>query len=176
MKQYRNHESKIMTFIFDADLLSTFAKIERLEFLPKIFGERNLLFPPSIKADLNRSKDLMVKDISNSGILKETKLDKQELNLSLRIHERANLGIGESECISICKFRNAVFVTNDKKAIQFAENLDIETIDLETILFALREIIGKQQLIELIQDIETKDKVIVVRKKEILEENKGKNV
>ncbi|TMR63983.1 hypothetical protein, partial [Streptococcus pseudopneumoniae] len=77
----------------------------------------------------------------------------------------------ESECIALCKVRNATIVTNDNKAIQFAEKLNINLVDLETLLCSLKDLINKEQLKQIINDIETKDKVIVVSKEEILKES-----
>ena len=71
----------------------------------------------------------------------------------------------------MCKIRNATIVTNDSKAIQFAEKLNINLVDLETILCSLKDLISKEQLEQIINDIEAKDRVIVVNKKEILKES-----
>lgn len=83
------------------------------------------------------------------------------------------MGIGETECIAVCKARNAVLVTNDRKAIELAEELGVTVVDLETILYSLKDLVDKNQLRQIIADIESKDRVIIVNKDKILEYNKN---
>ena len=61
-----------------------------------------------------------------------------------------------------------VLVSNDKKAISIAEQLGITVIDLETILFYLKEILSKQELSKIMSMIEEKDKVIIRKKDQLL--------
>ena len=55
-----------MVFVFDADVSSTFAKIDKLGLLEKLFGKGNLAIPPAVISDLNRSKSALVKDALSS--------------------------------------------------------------------------------------------------------------
>ena len=157
-----------MAFVFDADVLSTFAKIKKLSLLKRLFGKSYLLIPPAVISDLARSKLPLVKDVLASKIFQHPKLSLQESNLVKNIYYQKNLGRGEVECIAICKMRNFTLVTNDNKAIQLAENLNINVVDLETILYSLKELVNQNQLKQIINDIETKDKVIIINKQEIL--------
>lgn len=157
-----------MEFAFDADIISTFAKIEKLELLKKVFGRSNLIITPAVSSDLQRSKSALVRDASKSKVFQLTNLNKQEFDLAKNIHAQRKLGMGESETIALCKEINATFVTNDNKAISFAEKLNVNVVDLETILYSLKELIDKNQLKQIINDIESKDKVVVVNKEEIL--------
>jgi len=157
-----------MEFVFDADVISTFAKIERLYLLAKIFGKNKLLITPSVYLDLSRSKSYLVRDINTSKFFQHATLSKYELDLAKNIHNQKKLGIGESECISLCKVRGAALVTNDNKAIEFAEGFNINVANLETILLFLKSLVDKEQLTQIINDIETKDKVIIVNKEDIL--------
>lgn len=158
-----------MVFVIDADVLSTFAKIKRLELLPIVFGKSELLICPAVLSDLGHSKSELVRDIITSKQFNHVVLSKQENNLVEKIYSRKNLGIGEIECISVCKTRNAVLVTNDRKAIELAEELGVNVIDLETILYSLKDLIDKNQLKQIIADIESKDRVVIVNKDKILE-------
>lgn len=157
-----------MAFVIDADVLSTFAKIKRLELLPKVFGKSELLICPAVLSDLERSKSQLVSDIAISKLFSHVNLNNQEHNLVERIHSRKNLGIGETECIALCKARNAVFVTNDRKAIELAEELGVNVVDLETVLYSLKDLTDKHQLRQIIADIESKDRVMIVNKDKIL--------
>ena len=157
-----------MEFAFDADIISTFAKIEKLGLLEKVFGRSNLIITSAVSSDLQRSKSSLVKDALKSKLFQLVNLNKQQSVLAKNIHAQRKLGMGESETIALCKARNAAFVTNDNKAISFAEKLNIDIVDLETILYSLKELISKDQLRQIINDIESKDKVVVVNKEEIL--------
>ena len=157
-----------MGFCFDADLLSTFAKIERLEILAKTLGSKDLLMPPAVALDLQRSKSILVKDIFKSKLFKQTTLSNQEKEIIEKISARKNIGKGEIECIAICKERRMAIVTNDNLAISLAEQLGIEVIDLETILYSMKELMEIKELKQIIEDIEAKDRVVIVNKDKIL--------
>ena len=77
--------------------------------------------------------------------------------------------MGEIQCIAICKERKMIIVTNDSKAIDLAEKLGIGAVDLEAILYSMRDWIGTKELKQLIKEIETKDRVVVLNKDKILE-------
>ena len=160
-----------MKFVFDADILSTFAKINKINLLKDIFGN-NLLIPLAVEKDLKLAKAKFIKSIPKSNFFTIIKPSNKEINLANKITKLKTLGNGEIECISICKNRNYCFVSNDKKAIKFAENLDISIVDLETILCYLAETLNKDKLIQIISDIETKDKVIIVNKNKIISSSK----
>ena len=157
-----------MGFVFDADLLSTFAKIGRLDLLAKTFGNKDLFIPPAVASDLMRSKSILVKDILKSKLFQQTSLSHQEKELIKKISERKNLGMGEIECLAVCKERKMVVVTNDNKAIDVAEKLDIDVVDLETMLYSMKELMEISELKKVINDIETKDKVVILNKDKIL--------
>lgn len=155
-------------FVFDADILSTFAKVNKINFLRKAFGKGKLLIPPAVVEDLKRSKTISVNLILDSKLFTQISLSKEELSLKENISKQKTLGEGETECIALCKARNSALVTNDSKAVNFAENIGIDVIDLESILHQLKKILNTKELRQLINDIETKDKVIIVNKEEIL--------
>jgi len=157
-----------VVFVFDADVSSTFAKIDRFGLLEKLLGKGNLVIPPAVVSDLKRSKSALVKDILKSKVFQHVNLTKKEIDLAKKISERKNLGTGEIECIALCKIRGAVLVTNDNKAIRLAEELSIDVVDLESILYSLKDLIDSQQLKEIIMDIEAKDKVVIANKDRIL--------
>lgn len=70
-----------MAFVIDADVLSTFAKIKRLELLPKVFGKSELLICPAVLSDMKHSKSQLVKEIAASKLFNHIALSKQENNL-----------------------------------------------------------------------------------------------
>lgn len=151
-----------MIFVFDEDVLSTFSKIKRFDLIPLIFGQSLLLISQAVKKDLENSKSPLFEPITESGFFKETSLTKEEKALCEKIYSEKSLGLGEVECIAICIKRKAYFVSNDSRAVKYAENLDISTINLETMLCMLKGQITSQELKDIIEEIETKDKVRIV--------------
>lgn len=158
----------MISFVFDADILSTFAKIEKISLLEEIFGKNKLLMPSAVVDDLRSSRSKIVREAVNSRILKYISLNKEEKIICRKINDKNRLGKGETECIAACISRKAYFVSNDKKAIKVAEKSGVDIIDLETILFSLKKILRDTELKKIIDDIESKDKVVIVNKEKIL--------
>lgn len=127
-----------------------------------------MLIPPAVSSDLKRSKSVLVQDVLKSKLFQQINLTNQEIELIERISGRKNLGMGELECIAICKERKMVLVTNDNKAIYVAEKLDIGVVDLESILYSMKDFMEINELKRLIEDIESKDQVVIVNKERIL--------
>lgn len=155
-----------MSIVFDTNILSTFAKINRLDLLVKLFDKQKLLIPEAVFEELHDSKQEFTQIILDDKNFEKLILTKEEKNLVLTL--KARLGLGEKECLAICKDKNYVFVTNDEIAIKEAEKLSIEWINLEIMLAALKQekIINEQELNKLIEEIETKDRIIIRNKKE----------
>ncbi|MFQ6071167.1 MAG: hypothetical protein ACE5KT_00490 [Methanosarcinales archaeon] len=101
-----------------------------------------------------------------------TPIGEKELEfLDQLIKERKSLGLGEAEGISICKHRGCVLVTNDNGAKKVCDQYNINFIDLSMILKSLwkNRIITKDEVITLINEIESKDKMVIKDKDEILQ-------
>ncbi len=160
-----------MSIVFDTNILSTFAKINKLELLVKLFNKQELLIPESVFRELQDSKQEFTQIILDNKNFKRINSTREEKNLLLII--KTSLGVGEKECLTICKNRNHVFITNDEIAIKEAEKQEIEWLNLEIILTALKQenIINEQELNEIIKEIETKDRV-KIRNKDKLENAK----
>ncbi|MBI2135531.1 hypothetical protein HYU06_00495 [Candidatus Woesearchaeota archaeon] len=156
-----------MGLIFDTDILSTFAKINRLYLFSELFRGNELLIPNSVVQDLKGSKINLADVVLNSNIFKVCEISKDESILVEEINSQKNLGRGEVECIAICKSRNCLFVSNDYRAKKCAEAFNIEVFDLESILSMLKEILTDEELNDIIKLIESKDKV-KIRNKELL--------
>ena len=70
-----------------------------------------------------------------------------------------SLGKGELEAISICKNRGYMFSSMDFAALQFAVSMNIDVLDLQSILRALWRsgIKSKDEVKMIIREIEDKD-------------------
>ena len=80
------------------------------------------------------------------------------------------LGAGEIECIALCKEHAMTFVTNDEKVKSAAQTLGIDVVDLNVILWYLKEerIVSKEELRKIINDIEVKDNTVLIGKESLL--------
>ena len=148
-----------MSLVFDTNILSTFAKINKLDLLVKLFEGQELLIPEAVFIELQDSKQEFTQTILDFKNFKNFNLTKEEKNLILNL--KARLGSGEKQCLAICKSKNYVFVTNDESAIKESEKQGIDWLNLEIILVALQQekVVSKKQLNEIIKEIETKDGV-----------------
>ena len=157
-----------MSFVFDADILSVFAKIKKINLLRKAISEKDFLIPESVYLELVRGRELGydVDDVLDNKEFKIASMFPGEIELFEKLKENKQLGSGECEAISICKHRNFVFVTNDKIAKRAAEELDILTLGLISILrFCFIEfILTKNEIENLIKDIEEKENTVIKNK------------
>ncbi|VVB88431.1 Uncharacterised protein [uncultured archaeon] len=160
--------------IFDTDILSTFGKIRRLDLLRKLLPEVPFYIPPSVYDELLKAKDLgydFVDNIFESKIIEVIPLNDEEMRLLKELkRERVSLGKGELEGLSVCKHEGYILVTNDTSAKKVCDFYGIDFIDLSIILKSLitEKILTNSQVRILIEEIESKDRVVIKDKQDIL--------
>ncbi|MEW6419888.1 MAG: hypothetical protein AB1480_17530 [Nitrospirota bacterium] len=146
--------------IFDADILSTFAKILRLDLIKKLFGK--IYITPMIKeellAPLEYGYNFPSAILEGSIIVVPSENEIKSYNTL-----RAKLGKGEAEAISIAKNRKWLFATNDRVAQREAKENGVGIISLQAILKALleRQLLLKDELIEIVREIRLKDNLVL---------------
>lgn len=154
-----------MRIILDADILSAFLKINKIDLLKKLFDvaitqrvHEEVLFAVEYGYKFPLSIDKEIEIIFPS--LEETKSFEE-----LLIKEE-KLGKGEIESMIICKKRKIPFASMDKVAMNFAEKNNIETISLHAILKSLwrLKIISKEEVEKIVEEIELKDKTKISNK------------
>ncbi len=106
-------------------------------------------------------------ELVESGKLLLLALTAQEVVQRFRLP--TSLNAGEAETIAVCQSRSAALVTNDRRARNFCRAERIEVFDLIDVLRALWKlrVCSKQQVRQLVADIETKEKLVIKRKTEI---------
>jgi len=152
--------------------LSAFAKANALKQLNELFEK--LKISPSVYEELMRAKRAgysFVEDIFRNVeiiLLSESEY-KSFRNL---LEKEKNMHEGECQLIVLSRSRNGILLTNDKYVKNHCEKNGIEFLDLEEILRAmkLRQIIKREELKKLIEDIEKNDRTVVKSKEEILED------
>jgi len=160
--------------ILDCDLLSSFAKINRINLLEKLFSDVQLVITASVYNELLKTKEygfdfldeIIQSDIGLINIRKEEKRVFEDFLQDYRIHW------GEAEGIAIAKCRNGVFMTNDSRAVRFCEENGIKVLNLKDVLrkMAADEMVNKDEMLKLIRGIENEDRTFIVGIDDILDE------
>jgi len=147
--------------IVDTDIASAFAKIERLDLLLCLFSNYLIYITPRIFEELSVSLDYgytFPLDVFESFDIVYPSEGENKLYKEMLVGNKS-LGKGELEAISICKNRGYMFSSMDFAALQFAVSMNIDVLDLQSILRALWRsgIKSKDEVKIIIREIEDKD-------------------
>ena len=151
-----------MVFV-DTDVLSTFAKIQRLPLLFTIFNENLLNISAGVEIEIrigvangfNFSRDIMT--LHSQGRIRThhpTALDQHSMATM-----PPSLGLGERESIAICKRLNSIFVSNERRVKHHCREYGVDCVNLEDILRTLWElgILMQAEVRTIIAEIEAKN-------------------
>jgi len=160
--------------VLDCDIVSTLAKIDKIDLLAGIFKDSRLVIPNAVYVELleaERIGFIFTEKIFNSQIEITTMIG-SELTDFKNIVQNKKIHHGEAEGIVIARNRNGVFLTNDRVAVKFCEQNGVAVLDLKDILkiTARKKIVDENEMIKLMKDIEVKDNTVIVERDEILEE------
>jgi len=149
-----------MKVVLDTDILSTFARINRLDVLNRLFDK--VIVPPSVISELRKA------EIKFGSLDSEVaRLTRNEL-LTLKGMD-ARLGRGERECLAIAKHRNFPLASNDRIVHSICEKEGVGYFDLPRLLrFAiLKKVVAREEAMQLVNLIEHEERTVIVRKGEI---------
>lgn len=135
--------------IVDNCVLSSLAKIERLELLKEFFSQ-DVKSPPSVMAELEeeaiRGFDFVraikqVRTFSSARVSSKrwlliTSLTEEEEELSAVIMAEAGLAKPDADCIALGERRKEILVTDDAYAEKVAQERQVRVFDLKTFLEA----------------------------------------
>lgn len=147
--------------ILDSDISSAFAKIKRLDLLMGLFSKHSVFITPRILEELSVPLDygytFPLDIFSRLDVLYPTEVENdayQEMFAANR-----SLGRGELEAICLCESRGYVFSSMDSAALRFAVTLNVETLELHSILRALWKsgMKSKDEVKAIIRELEDKD-------------------
>lgn len=162
--------------LIDTDILSTFAKIERLDLLFQVFKGKSLCVSPSVFQEIcNGINDGYS---SLAGILRLVHnreiriLPLTEAEIMAGYSLPQSFGMGETDSLIICKHRGLPLATNDKRVTKFCETEGIRYIALNALLRMLwkNSILDKEAVKGLICEIEKKDRIVIPKQGEIFVE------
>lgn len=160
--------------VADTNILSTFARIHRLELLPVVAETDALYLPPAVvkelKVGLNKGLDFLqpIVDGLASGVGFHTVgLTADEKNVV--DHLPHSLNAGEKESIAVCSMRpDCKLLTNDKRAHNYCRDHRIASLDLKLILRRLWQAghCTKEEVRALMDEIEKSEPGMVIKGKE----------
>jgi predicted nucleic acid-binding protein len=156
--------------IADADIISTFGKVGRLDLLQRLFDR--LYVAPAVYRELLRAEQVGFSWVSAvKQIVEVIPLTESQS------HEAANLfgaypqlGSGEVETFILARNHHLPCLTNDRQAQEVGKTLGIVCLDLEEILWALRvrNVLEPEALGRFIEEIEEKDRTRIKAKEQLL--------
>jgi len=148
-----------MIVVSDSDILSMFGKAGAVSHLKQLFGE--IYIPPAVYEELRRAKEIgfdFVDDlIDNIMILN---LSGEEYSEFVRlVKDERYLHSGELQGVVLCRNRDGVLLTNDRRAKNFCKRDDIAYFDAKGILrsFYRKKVLNEEEIRSLVKEIEEKD-------------------
>src|SRR5438552_1044262 len=143
-----------MRVAIDADILSTFARISRLDILNSVFEK--MIIPASVIYEL-RSAEIRISSLRHEV----PKLTREEL-LSLKGID-SRLGRGERETFVLARHRDVLLASNDKMVLSLCKMEKVSYLTLPRILrLALQKgVITRAEARELLKQIEQKERTII---------------
>lgn len=159
--------------LLDTNIISTFSKIGKLELLYDVFHTDIFYISPNVYGEIMTAKDKGYVFVNHAIVLfQKNKL--MSISLTSKEKEKADklhssFSKGERDSIAICKERNCVFVTNEKKVVNYCKKHGIIYFDLRDILKALHLFLNfsRNDINKLMKEIEEKDNIIIKDKEEI---------
>jgi predicted nucleic acid-binding protein len=134
-----------MKIILDTGFLSSLVKIGKLQLIKDFFGVGGLYIPKAVLNELSRGKPLetptWIRVAKSKGL------------------KRPDLGLGESEAISLAKETGSILLIDDRRARDVAVGLGVVTFDLPTFLLACKErgLLNKQEVKGVIEGLKERD-------------------
>jgi len=144
------------TILIDADFLSSFLKIGRLALIKDFFRAEKLYIPVAVFREL--AKTTLVNDLLDEEYVQIVKVDERSFGNFDKDFE--NLGIGEKECIALCKqFEKPMLLISDKKALQIAKKNNIAILNIPAFLLACKisKFLNSKEISQIITDLKIKD-------------------
>ena len=91
-----------MSILLDTDVLSAFAKISGLELLNELFSSDELLITNGVYEELAYIRESGYNFVDRIlGFVRNTPMNKEELDVYHSFLKRTNLGKGELQCIAV---------------------------------------------------------------------------
>jgi len=158
--------------ILDADIASTLAKVDKVSLIEELFGPQ-IFISEAVYKELLAIKQAGY-DFPNRVFQKARVLSlssEKEFKDFEKFIENRQIHYGEAESMSLAKNRNNIFLTNDTVALKYAQSKNIKVLNLKDILIrvATSSLLSKEEMENLIRNIEEKDNTYIKWKDEIFD-------
>jgi len=161
-----------MIILVDTNILSTFGKVGGLKLLFKLFQAKlsvssNVFCEITIAYEKEYSFAKSVLDCIKNEKIDVVAVDQEDLPYMLGLPK--SFGPGERDSIAICENRGYVFLSNEKKVYNYCKKHNIQCLLLPHLLKSLwkENILNKEDVKELITEIESKDNIVIADKDSI---------
>ena len=144
--------------VLDTDFLSAFLKIERLQLVRDLYRAETLLVPPAVFREVSLTR-LLPQLASLSWVHLAEPGPEPPPATGREGWEK--LGPGEKEAIALAiSQKPSMLLTNDRQATRMAMDFGIDQANVPAFLLSckLTELVGRQQLAEIVRDLEEKDR------------------
>ena len=160
----------------DTNIISTFAKVERLDLLYSLFEGLTVATSSSVFLEIRHAEEKGysfcngIIDLVHENRLHVLSPSSEEYQIARTLPK--SFGLGERDSLAIALDRKAIFVTNEKKVVNFCEKKGVTVLTLNQLLRALWElkILSKKDVMKLMNEMEDKDNLIITSKDSILDE------
>jgi len=144
------------TIILDADFLSSFLKIGKLDLIRDFFRVEVLHIPVAVFNEISKTK--LIKDLLCEKYVQIENVNEKSFDNFNKDFE--NLGSGEKECIALCKqFQNSLLLISDKKALGIAKAKGITVLNIPAFLLACKNtsFLSTENISQIIKELKEKD-------------------
>jgi predicted nucleic acid-binding protein len=149
-----------MKVVADTDILSIFARIDRLDILKKLFD--GIIIPPGVRSELIKGQ-INIRDIK-PRVVRLTRDEVKSLKLS-----DAKLGRGERECFVLARSRGFPLTSNESIVHSICRKEQVAYFSLPRILRSaiLNEVISREEAKQLVKLIEKEENTFIKDQEEI---------
>lgn len=160
----------------DTNILSTFAKIDQLGLLLQLFSDDEMAVVPAVYEELQEGirRGYVPLEAASAHIQRGsmTILTPNAQEIFDKDALPRSFDAGERETIAVAKSRGYSILTNETHVKNWCERMGLAYWDLPRILRALwrTDLLTKEQVRELVEQIEMKDRVVFKNQEAIFEE------
>ncbi len=164
-----------MMILIDTNILSTFGAIDALHLLFLVF-EGEISITTNVFNEVKKAQKLgyayaekVLALVAQERLKMVSPTDEEAIFIS---QLPKSFGSGELDSVAIARYRKAILVTNEKRVLNYCHRLSIETMTLNSFLKFLwkQGILSKSDVEKLIEEIESKDKVVFDSKEGIFQQ------
>ena len=160
----------------DTNILSTFAKINELSLLSRLFGNQRLGVVPAVYAEFQAGVNKGYPDLQAVvKLIQQGRIDLMAPTAQEVFQEDglpASFDAGERETLAVAKSRGYTILTNETQIKNWCQREQIDYWDLPGLLRALwrTNLASREQVRSLIDQIEAKDRIVFKNREAILHE------